>query len=285
MTDDTTTMQYWPPQPELTRLVTGYHYYRVCPPAGEVHRDAFQPAWFNLRILLTPDTVWRVRMGAAPSLVVPPEALFGPTSKLTWSASEAGAVVGVGLTPLAWLRLKLAPAAALADRVVPAGEVLPGVADLVSNLRARGPAAAPQLFGAWLAGQLAVPQRTEDRAGRIMRALLDPAMRTVSALAAEAGATPRTLERLCLAAFGFPPKLLLRRARFLRSIHALLDRGSAGVAIDPSYTDYSHFVREAHEFLGMTPTRFQRMAPPMLRRSLEERARQLGAPAQALAKP
>ncbi|MDF8332580.1 AraC family transcriptional regulator [Novosphingobium cyanobacteriorum] len=282
---ETTTMQYWPPQADLAGLVTGYHHYRVSPPPGQVHRDAFQPAWFNLRILLTPETVWRVRIGAAPSVPVPAEALFGPGSKLTWSASDAGAVVGVGLTPLAWLRLNAGAAADLADRVLPAGDVLSGVAELAATLRDAGPDETPALFGHWLSGRLAAPQRGEERAGRIMRALLDPAVRTVSALAAEAGVTPRTLERLCLVAFGFPPKLLLRRARFLRSMHALLDRGSAGVAIDPSYSDYSHFVREAHEFLGMTPTRFQRMAPPMLRRSLEERARQLGAPAQALAKP
>jgi methylphosphotriester-DNA--protein-cysteine methyltransferase len=90
---------------------------------------------------------------------------------------------------------------------------------------------------------------------------------------------------LAARAFGFPPKKLIRRARFLRSLHAL---GAANPperagAIHYGYTDYSHFVRDAHAFLGMSPQAFLRMDNPMLRQSLALRREVLGAAAQALA--
>ena len=90
---------------------------------------------------------------------------------------------------------------------------------------------------------------------------------------------------MSLRAFGFTPKLLMRRARFLRSLHAVAQAPVAAraTAIDPSYTDYSHFVRDAQHFLGMSPQAFLKLDTPLLRQSLALRQSVLGAPAQALA--
>ena len=92
------------------------------------------------------------------------------------------------------------------------------------------------------------------------------------------------LERLAARAFGFPPKLLLRRARFLRSLHAVrrVESHDRNTAIDPGYTDYSHFVRDAHTFLGMSPGAFLKLDRPLFRQSAMLRDQILGAPAQAL---
>ena len=92
------------------------------------------------------------------------------------------------------------------------------------------------------------------------------------------------MQRVADRAFGFPPKLLLRRARFLRSLHALrvARRGEAASVIDPNYTDHSHFIRDAHDFLGMSPQAFLDIDMPLLKRSLDLRAQVLGTPAQAL---
>ncbi|MGX7952216.1 helix-turn-helix domain-containing protein [Tsuneonella sp. HG249] len=96
----------------------------------------------------------------------------------------------------------------------------------------------------------------------------------------------RSLERLARSAFGFNPKLLIRRARFLRSLHAVASAqaNERSAAIDPAYTDYSHFVRDAQEFLGMSPQAFLKLDNPMLKQSLALRKAVLGAPAQALAR-
>ena len=98
-------IRYWKPAPALAGLVSGYHFYAVQVPPGQPHLDVFQPAWANLRIVLTPETEWRVRVGEGPWKPVDNCALFGPSSQVTWSQSGSGIVIGAGLTPLGWARL------------------------------------------------------------------------------------------------------------------------------------------------------------------------------------
>lgn len=281
-------MDYWKPSPRLEGLVSGYHLYAVAPPQGQVHSDVFQPAWFNLRILLDPQTRWHVRCGSPEAVRVPDVGLFGPSSTACWSQSDTGTVIGAGITPLGWARLGSCSAAKIADRVVPARDVLgEDVEALARHLRNAAPGAVPAIFDAWLIDRMGTPHRDEDTIARIFSALLDPNLRTVGQLSHSLGIALRQLERLCLRSFGFAPKLLLRRARFLRSLHALI-RGGPGrraLAIDAGYTDYSHFIREAHEFLGMKPTQFLEACGPMFTRSLQLRQAVLGAPAQALTRP
>lgn len=279
-------MEYWKPSPRLEGLVSGYHLYAVAPPEGEVHSDVFQPAWFNLRVLLDPQTVWQVRCGTTEPVRVPDVSLFGPSSSACWSQSEVGTVIGAGITPLGWTRLSSVAAANLANRVVPAREVFGAkVERLAHRLRACPDSRAiPGIFDDWFLERMMPPQRDEEAIARLFAALLDPNLRTVGQLSEALGTVPRTLERLSLKAFGFPPKLLLRRARFLRSLHALIKGGPGrrALAIDAGYTDYPHFIREAHEFLGMKPTQFLAACGPMFTQSLALRQTVLGAPAQAL---
>ena len=96
--------------------------------------------------------------------------------------------------------------------------------------------------------------------------------------------SPDTLRRLAVRHFGFTPKMLLRRARFLRSFVQLFVSGNPTdvTAIDPSYHDMPHFLRDANTFLGTTPRRFMQLANPFLTASVRARAAVLGAPTQAL---
>lgn len=282
-----TRMAYWKPAPALEGLVSGYHLYAVAPPHGTLHRDVFQPGWFNLRVLRDPQTCWTVHQWADAPRRVPDVALFGPTSAATWSASDAGAVVGAGITPLGWTRLGLGQASTFADRIVPAATVFgPLVEYLAARLRNAADEELPEILDRWLIDAMREPSRNEWRVARLAQALLDPAHRSVAGLATATGMSQRMVERLSLSAFGFTPKLLLRRARFLRSLHRLIrgGRGRRALAIDAGYSDYSHFVREAHEFLGMAPTRFLSESAPMFGQSLLLRQAVLGAPAQALAR-
>lgn len=76
----------------------------------------------------------------------------------------------------------------------------------------------------------------------------------VLSFAAEVGVAPRTLHRLCLRAFGFPPKRLLRRQRFL-DILGVIRRtpgASFGGLMRQDYHDQSHFNRDFRDFMGMT---------------------------------
>ena len=279
-------MRYWKPAPALAGLVSGYHLYAVQAPADKPHLDVFQPAWANLRVVLTPGTEWSIRVGERDWQRVADCTVFGPSSHVTWSRSSSGIVIGAGLTPLGWARLSRANAADWANCIDSSEAVFEGgVAALRPLLCASSSDdALPHLLDAFLMGAMAHPTRFEPIIVHLEEALLNPASVTVSAVASRVGVSTRSLERIAARAFGFPPKLLLRRARFLRSLHALRravpkDRATA---IDHGYTDYSHFVRDAHDFLGMSPGAFLELDMPLFNQSAMLRDQLLGAPAQAL---
>lgn len=278
-------MDYWPPAPALAGLVSGYHRYSVSPPAGALHQDVFYPSWTNLRWYVAGDT-WRIRIGECE--FEPGRAsLFGPTSHALFSQSSAGTVIGVGITPLGWTRLRVGSALTYADRVTPLEPLLPGAQGLTGPLAEAQADAIPEILDAWLLPRLGKPHRDDARIGAIHRALVERRPGSVVALAHQLNLSPRTFHRLAEQSFGFSPKLLLRRTRFLRSLMALReapDRPCAEV-IDDDYHDDSHFIRDSHSFLGMPPREFLALSKPMSDASLKLRSRVLGSPVQALLTP
>lgn len=280
-------MHYWRPAPELAGLVSGYHLYALDPPPGERQRDVFQPAWPSLRFTFGEDTRWCVRQPGEGWQPVGHRSLFGPSCRVTWSEAGAGVTVGIGLRPRGWARWARAMASDWADRVGdPDGVFVFDVKELEQRLAAIDQdAAVPALFDAFLAAQAEPANESDAIVSAVETALLDPELPTVAELAQRIGLSPRSLERLSLRAFGFTPKLLMRRARFLRSLHAIAEAPLAGraTAIDPGYTDYSHFVRDAQHFLGMSPRAFLKLDTPLLKQSFALRRAVLGASAQALA--
>lgn len=109
----------------------------------------------------------------------------------------------------------------------------------------------------------------------VYRALLRPEIDTVEQLVELAGVSRRTLERLCRRAFGFAPKMLLRRQRFLRSLtHFTLDPSLRWIgAMDAAYHDQAQFVRDFREFMGMTPSEYGQRPKPLAGPALRERVR------------
>ena len=194
--------------------------------------------------------------------------------------------MGAGLTPRGWSRLSDVPAARVANRVSGSELAVDMNLDSLRELlcAAESDDALVPILDAFLLGAMGRPGRSDAAIERFEAALLDPSLATVTDLALRVGVTPRSLERLAQHAFGFPRKLLLRRARFLRSLHAIRSERPAKrtMAIDPGYTDYSHFVRDAHEFLGMSPQAFLKLNNPLFVQSAQLRSKVLGAPAQAL---
>lgn len=279
-------MRYWRPADDLEPLVSGYHLYALAPAGGERLRDVFQPAWPSLRFTFGTGE-WCVRQPSERWRRVAHRSVFGPSSRITWSESGPGLVVGIGLRPRGWARLARAKASDWADRVGAADGVFTFDPRELGHELARmiDDAAIPLLFDAFLATHAGPPNESDAVVGTVEAALLDREMGSVAELASRIGISARSLERLSLRAFGFTPKLLMRRARFLRSLHAVALAPVAGrsTAIDPAYTDYSHFVRDAQHFLGMSPQAFLKLDTPLLRQSLVLRRQVLGAPAQALA--
>ena len=121
----------------------------------------------------------------------------------------------------------------------------------------------------------------------IHQAVIDPAISTVTQLVERVGASQRTIERTCQQAFGFSPKLLLRRQRFMRSLtQFMLDPSLKWIgALDGSYHDQAQFVRDFHEFMGMTPRDYAARPHPILETFMHERDRVRGAAVQTLDRP
>jgi len=109
----------------------------------------------------------------------------------------------------------------------------------------------------------------------------------VAALADASGMSTRTLERVCRRYFGFAPKLLMRRQRFMRSLTAfMLREGSRWTeAMDRDYHDQAQFTREFRQFMTMNPSDYAALDHPILSAFMEARAKIWGSAAQTLDRP
>lgn len=277
---------YAPPAPHLAAYVSGYHFMEV-DSGGQPVDDIAYPSWAILRFTLG-GVPWQA--GSIDAMAeVPGAALFGPSANAVHFRTSGGLLVGAGVTPLGWGRLFAPDAARFANRIAPLDELLGSDAEaLRQRLRRRHDeigwtAELDAFFTARLASQPELP----GDAAAIHRLLVDPDTPSVEAIAAEVGVTARHVGRIARRLFGLPPKLLLRRARFLRALLPLRQADSATLPdrVRAHYPDYSHFTRDSRAFLGMAPTAFLAMSRPISDLSTTERTRSLGAPAQALHQP
>ena len=117
------------------------------------------------------------------------------------------------------------------------------------------------------------PVAAQEQILACQAALRDPAVASVEALVARVGVGRRSLERLCGRYFGFPPKMLLRRQRFLRSLatYMLGPKSNWSKALDGQYYDQAHFVRDFRRFMGMSPTEYAETPHPILDRIMGQR--------------
>lgn len=281
-------LDYAKPCDALAPFVFGYHLYAVDVPDGDFHEDIAYPSWTNIRFQ-TRGAPFSVRIGNRRIDPVPRAGLFGPTSRAIFPRSGAGTVVGLGLTPLGWTRMFGGDADLYADRVTPLGAMLGEEADALAaaleGIDAIGPAAT--IFDRFLLRHLGRPHRSEALVAAMQTELTAPEDFSVAGLARRLDLEPRRVARLSRAHFGFTPKLLLRRTRFMRTLLRLMeDDGRPYVGkIDRGYHDQSHFVRDCRFFLSMSPRRFIQMPRPMNVESMVKRLFVLGATVQALHQP
>ncbi|HEX8388503.1 MAG TPA: helix-turn-helix domain-containing protein [Sphingomonas sp.] len=274
---------YERPALHLSRYISAYDSYRSDLPPGEVGQDVLPPAWASIRFMLG-DGYWGAKLGRRNYDPGPRDALFGPSSHAGFSRYGSMRVVCAGLTPLGWARFVAQDASLHADRIVDADAVWPRHASALRAAveKADDPAAA---FDAYFTDLLDRTEPEEPEIARLLELLLDPAMIAITEMAERMDMNPRTLGRLSARHFGFTPKLLLRRARFMRAMIQILrtDRGGWGALVhEAGYHDQSHFVRDCQLFLDMPMSAFVQRPKPMFEASLRLRAAVLGTPAQAL---
>ncbi|RYD68313.1 MAG: hypothetical protein EOP58_00990 [Sphingomonadales bacterium] len=274
------------PDPRLANFISDYYVFDSEGPGMMGAIEWAMPGAASLRFFFgeRPYNVW---LGSRAFTPVPVAALYGPTSRASRFEVFGDVTIGMSITALGWARLFRKSAQQYCDRVVPIAAAIPG--DFGQRLFDRLAASdkGPQVKGvldAFFLEHLGPPNPDEPMIARIMALIVDEKVDGLSDIAERVELTPQQLRTLSLRYFGFPPKRLLRRARFLRS---LLRMYAAGGEADyslraHSYFDVSHFLRDADEFLGTTPRRFMAMQTPYLRQIIRARTAVFGVPTQAL---
>jgi AraC-like DNA-binding protein len=283
------TVRFALPAPALSPYVTTYYRCDVLGAPGDWVEDYFHPEWVNLRFLC--GTAAEGAIGPEPLQPSPDFVVTGPTSRAVRFRVATGHTWGIGLLPLGWASLFRADAGSYADRFVD-GRRQPGFAAFTSLADALAQSSGDYaedlaLIEAQMARLFAKPLAADPAITALNDALVDPDLRTVADLTERLGMQLRSLERLSRRAFGFPPKLLLRRQRFLRSLSRfMLDPSLKWLgALDCHYHDQSHFVRDFRRFMGMSPSAYAKLDKPLLTAAMRARMEVAGAAVQGLHKP
>ena len=243
--------------------------------------DYLHPEWAALRFTEGPPPIASV----GPGEMVPqwPFVAGGPTSQAIHFGVRTARVWGLGLQPAGWAKFAHGEAAALANRTVDGSTdpcfaafagILPRILACDGSIEDKA-----AMIDAHLMSQVDRPVPREADIVACQAALRDPQMGEVAALQEHLGVSVKALERLCRRYFGFTPKLLLRRQRFLRSLaQYMLDPSLSWVrALDGQYHDQAQFVREFRAFMGLTPTAYARLPHPILEPIMRQRMADQGA--------
>lgn len=270
-------IQYCPVPPGLERYVTALFYCDVDLGADERLHDVLCPDWATFRFHYGSPVRASTRSGCR--IDGSRFTVSGPRAQEVRFSMGTARQWGFRVTPLGWAALIDAPAYLYADRLVD-GDVDAVFARFLPlhGLLSDGdvsPGAHLDCLIAFLAGLELREVAHEALIVAIGDAVLDPELRTAVDLAAAVGAHPRMVERVCRAAFGFSPKLLLRRQRFLRSVEQFTEAPALKWigAMDEAYHDQAQFVRDFKAFMGMTPREYAALEKPLTETLMRERVR------------
>ncbi len=287
--DVSVAVRFYPPPEDLRRYFTTFYHTVITTPSDRPVRDALHPEWAGLRFFAGGNPEAEIQ--GCPMLTGARFVASGPTTRATRFALGSTRLWGVGLLPLGWARFVRLSAASLANQVVN-GETHTSFARFAPL--ARGLCEEPGDAQAELAriiaffrGLPAAREADEARIQAVHAAVIDPSISSVGELVDHIGLSQRTIERLTARHFGFSPKQLLRRQRFMRSLaQYMLDPSLKWIgALDWTYHDQAQFVRDFHEFMGQTPRDYAAAPHPILEHFIRERARVHGAPVQTMDSP
>lgn len=251
--------------------------------------DWLHPEWANIRMTL--DESWSSGSGPDALVVVPGAIIHGPTSRPTFVRCHAGRAFGIGILPTGWNRFWCADASQWADRFAPLETLMGERAWRLEGALRAAPDFAARVR---IADEFMLPwldERPESRFDEQVRSffqvLIDPASATVEQITSTLGLPQSRLARLSKRGFGFPPKLLLRRQRFLRMLGTLHARPYEEWSdfLDPQYVDQSHMIRDFQRFLGLAPSHYFALKRPILEAATKGRAALFGQPLQGLHPP
>lgn len=275
------------PPAEFDGCFTTFYQLDLTVADGGVLRDSLLPEWGNIRFFAgaTP----KARIGTS-QIKGAHLAATGPSSLPCEFELGSARMWGVGFLPLGWARFIDIDARELTN-VVCDGSTHPAFAkfDVLSEVLC-DPTLPTDVQLEVLTStmrQLMRPNRDEPKIVRVNDALVAGAFTSVGELAESCGMSIRSLERICARYFGFTPKLLMRRQRFMRSLSSwMLHRGTRWTEVmDGDYHDQAQFTREFHQFMTMNPSEYAARDHPIIASFMEARARAWGSAAQTLDRP
>lgn len=275
------------PAHALRRYVSTYYFFDFKSDRGELE-DLLHPEWASVHYTVSGSS--RGSIVGEPPLLTPDVNLTGPTGKAARIFFEELKLIGIGLLPLGWYRLVGCPAERWANKVgeletVPEFSLFQKIWTELKGLN--DPQEIAALFDRMLSEQITIADPLEIEIENIHEALANPDISSVADLANVAGIGQQRLERLSRRVFGFPPKRLLRRQRFLRTLGSVMMDPELkwSAALDDQYFDQAHFNRDFQEFMGMSPGQYLAMPRPISIAATLARAEHVGHPLQALQGP
>lgn len=281
-------VRFHEPPADLKRYFTSFYRVEFDCPDGPVD-DALQPEWAGFRFLDAP--AMDARLSHDQAVVGTDFGFNGPTSVPIHFRISTMTMWGIGFLPLGWATFMDMPAHTMANRILdcrrdPAFEAFAPLADRLL-FKPQHEQDDLDVFVHFFREEAPRHSEVDDRITLVHQLLVDTDLPDVSGMAERAGLHPRTLERLCRKSFGFAPKKLLRRQRFMRSLaQFMLDPSMKWIgAIDALYFDQSHFVRDCKEFLGMSPSDYAALDHPILSAVMRQRMAARGAAVQTLDRP
>lgn len=290
MSDDCkVSVRFHQPGEALRPYFTSFYSVDIVVPGGGQVIDYLHPEWAGLRFMT--GSLPESEIAGRPPL--PPTAFLahGPTSTTIRFSAGSMRLWGIGLLPLGWATFVGTPADALADVLVDGHDqpAFAGFASLADSVYGAQPDPEAELerITAFFCDRLDRRHADESRILACHAALVDPEVATVADMARRAEIPSYTLERLCRRHFGFPPQLLLRRQRFMRSLSQfMLDPSLKWIgALDGHYHDQAQFVRDFHRFMGMSPREYGNAPHPIIGAIMRARFEEAGAAVQALQRP
>jgi len=276
------------PAPELRRYLSSYYFFEIETPDGSVLDDFLHPEWASARYVM--EGAAQACFAPGVHIPVPTASMTGPTGRATHILCQRVRLAGIGILPLGWYKFAAVDAARFANRNVelsldPAFSVFAEIGREIAGLD--DPSAIAAIMDRHLLAALTPQNEREIEIECVHSALTDPEIIDVAQLSGRTELSVQSLERLCRRVFGFPPKRLLRRQRFLRSLAPRLLDASLKWAnvLDGSYHDQAHFSRDFSDFMGLSARDYLKMPRPISKAAIRARQQALGQPLQVLQGP
>ncbi len=289
---DTIVAQFRKPHPQLQRYISTYYIADIESPDGTPITDLLHPEWASVRYICSGSIEGSV-MPDMPSPIAK-AGLVGPTSRACPIICSKARIVSFGLLPLGWHRFIGIAAHKYADFGGDLADIksrtdFASVFPLLQKAESIDQVAA--IFDDVLLNALSLYHADDEREEILIErghfALLNPEIISVTDLADYMEMSVTQLERFSKRSFGFAPKLLMRRQRFLRTLATILINPNSKWtdSLDSHYHDQAHFNRDFRHFFGMSPSEYLATPKPIVGAAAQARLKALGDPLQGLQHP